>query len=103
VDRLDGNAHFTFPGCEGDSLLLLLDAAGISVSTGSACQAGVAEPSHVLIGMGLSEEEARGALRFTLGSTSTDADVDALLAALPAAHEGASRAGLAGRDIGLTV
>jgi cysteine desulfurase len=103
VDRLEGNAHFTFPGCEGDSLLLLLDAAGISVSTGSACQAGVAEPSHVLIGMGLSEEEARGALRFTLGSTSTDADVDALLAALPAAHEGASRAGLAGRDIGLTV
>jgi cysteine desulfurase len=95
--RLDNNAHFTFPGCEGDSLLFLLDAAGISVSTGSACQAGIPEASHVLLGMGLSESEARGALRFTLGHTSTVADVDALLAALPAAHKRALRAGFAAR------
>ena len=98
VDRLSNNAHFTFPGCEGDSLLFLLDAAGVSVSTGSACQAGIPEASHVLLGMGLTETEARGALRFTLGHTTTQADVDALLAALPDAHERALRAGLAARD-----
>jgi cysteine desulfurase len=100
ADRLDNNAHFTFPGCEGDSLLYLLDAAGVSVSTGSACQAGIPEASHVLLGMGLDEEEARGALRFTLGHTSTQADVDALLSALPAAYEKALRAGLSTRDVG---
>jgi len=96
--RLPGNAHFTFPGCEGDSLLFLLDVAGVSVSTGSACQAGIPEPSHVLRAMGHSAGEARGALRITLGRTSTDADVDAFLAALPAAHEQALRAGLADRE-----
>lgn len=95
--RLPGNAHFSFPGCEGDSLLFLLDAAGVAVSTGSACQAGVPEPSHVLLAMGRSEEEARGALRITLGRTTTDADVDAFLAALPAAYERAARAGMASR------
>lgn len=99
-DRLPGNAHFSFPGCEGDSLLFLLDVAGVSVSTGSACQAGIPEPSHVLRAMGRSEIEARGALRMTLGHTSTDADVDALLAALPAAYAQASRAGLADRAPG---
>lgn len=95
--RLPGNAHFSFPGCEGDSLLFLLDAAGVAVSTGSACQAGVPEPSHVLIAMGRSEADARGALRITIGHTSTDADVDAFLAALPAAHAQAAKAGLAAR------
>ncbi|MCU1408020.1 MAG: cysteine desulfarase [Microbacteriaceae bacterium] len=99
--RLPGNAHFTFPGCEGDSLLFLLDAAGVSVSTGSACQAGIPEPSHVLRAMGRSEVEARGALRITLGRTTTDADVDAFLAALPAAYAQASRAGLADRAPGV--
>lgn len=93
TDRLPGNAHFTFPGCEGDSLLFLLDMAGVSVSTGSACTAGVSELSHVLLGMGVPEREARGALRFSLGSTSTDADVDALLAALPTALTRARAAG----------
>ena len=97
IIRLPGNAHFSFAGCEGDSLLFLLDAAGVSVSTGSACQAGVPEPSHVLRAMGRSEIESRGALRITLGHTSTDADVDALLAALPAAHAQALRAGMADR------
>ncbi|MGO4341609.1 cysteine desulfurase family protein [Pedococcus sp. 2YAF34] len=95
--RLPGNAHLLVPGCEGDSLLYLLDAAGVECSTGSACQAGVPQPSHVLLAMGLPESSARGALRLTLGHTSTDADVDALLAALPAAVERARRAsGLAG-------
>jgi cysteine desulfurase len=95
VDRLPGNVHFTFPGCEGDSLLYLLDVAGFSVSTGSACQAGVPEASHVLLGMGLSEADARGALRMTLGDETTEAEIDALVAALPDAVERASRAGMA--------
>ncbi|WP_065962114.1 cysteine desulfurase family protein [Curtobacterium sp. UCD-KPL2560] len=97
VDRLPGNAHFTFPGCEGDSLLFLLDAAGVAVSTGSACQAGVPEASHVLLAMGLDEQDARGALRITLGHTSTEADVDAFLAALPDAVARAGAAGMASR------
>ena len=96
--RLPGNAHFTFPGCEGDSLLFLLDVAGFSVSTGSACQAGVPEASHVLTAMGLSEADARGALRFTLGHETTDAEVDALVAALPSAVSRASLAGLSDRE-----
>ena len=95
ADRLPGNAHFTFSGCEGDSLLFLLDMAGIESSTGSACNAGVPRPSHVLLAMGLTEHEARGAQRFTLGHTSTEADVDALLAALPAAWAQAKKAGMA--------
>jgi cysteine desulfurase len=98
VDRLPGNAHFTFPGCEGDSLLFLLDAAGVAVSTGSACQAGVPEASHVLLAMGLSEQDARGALRITLGHTTTDADVDAFLTALPDAVARAGAAGMASRE-----
>lgn len=93
-ERLPSNAHFSFPGCEGDALLLLLDAQGVACSTGSACSAGVAEPSHVLLAMGADEAVARSSLRFTLGHTSTVADVDALVAALPAAVERARRAGL---------
>jgi cysteine desulfurase len=93
--RLPGNAHFTFEGCEGDSLLYLLDVAGFAVSTGSACQAGVPEASHVLLAMGLSEEQARGALRFTLGTDTTQAEVDALRAVLPGVVEQARAAGLA--------
>lgn len=98
VDRLPGNAHFTFEGCEGDSLLYLLDVAGFAVSTGSACQAGVPEASHVLLAMGLSEADARGALRFTLGHDTTEAEVDALLAVLPGVVEQARAAGLAARE-----
>jgi cysteine desulfurase len=95
VDRLPGNAHFAFPGCEGDSLLMLLDARGIECSTGSACSAGVAQPSHVLLAMGLDPSQARGSLRFSLGHSSTGADVDALLGALPVAVERSRRAVLA--------
>jgi len=92
--RLPGNAHFTFPGCEGDSLLYLLDARGVECSTGSACQAGVPQPSHVLLAMGVSPEAARGALRFSLGWSSTEGDVAALGEAIGAAVDRARRAGL---------
>ena len=95
--RLPGNAHFSFPGCEGDALLLLLDAAGVDCSTGSACTSGIPEPSHVLLAMGADEQAARGSLRFSLGRTSTIEDIDRLVAALPAAVERASRAGTARR------
>jgi len=90
--RLPGNAHFSFPGCEGDALLLLLDAKGIACSTGSACTAGVAEPSHVLLAMGADESPARGSLRFSLGHTTTQADVDALGAVIGEAVARARRA-----------
>ncbi|MFD3591543.1 cysteine desulfurase family protein [Nocardia sp. NPDC058640] len=96
ADRLPGNAHFTFPGCEGDSLLMLLDAAGIECSTGSACNAGVASPSHVLIAMGVQPWQARSSLRFTLGHTSTESDVETLLTVLPQVIDRARAAGLAG-------
>ncbi|WP_225729662.1 MULTISPECIES: cysteine desulfurase family protein [unclassified Nocardia] len=99
--RLPGNAHFTFPGCEGDSLLMLLDAAGIECSTGSACNAGVATPSHVLIAMGVPAWQARGSLRFSLGHTTTRADTDALLRVLPQVVERAMAAGLAGAKGGV--
>jgi cysteine desulfurase len=93
--RLPGNAHFTFRGCEGDALLMLLDANGIECSTGSACTAGVAQPSHVLIAMGADPASARGSLRLSLGHTSVDADIDAVLQVLPGAVDRARRAALA--------
>lgn len=95
--RLAGNAHLRVPGCEGDSLLYLLDAAGVACSTGSACTAGVPRPSHVLLAMGVSEEDARGSLRLSLGHTSTEADVDRFLEVLPGAVERAQSASAAGR------
>lgn len=97
-DRLPGNAHLLFPGAVGESLLFLLDMAGVAASTGSACQAGVAEPSHVVIAMGRSERDARSVLRFSLGRTSTDADVDAVLAAIEDAYIRASGAGTDARS-----
>ncbi len=101
VHRLPGNVHLRFPGCEGDSLLMLLDAQGVECSTGSACSAGVPQASHVLIAMGCTEDEARSSLRFSLGHTSTVADVDAVVAAIGPAVERARQAGaLAGLDQG---
>ena len=91
--RLPGNAHLSFPGCEGDSLLMLLDAQGIECSTGSACTAGVTQPSHVLLAMGADEAVARSSLRFSLGHTSTPSDVDAVVAVIGAVVERARRAG----------
>jgi cysteine desulfurase len=90
--RLPGNAHFSFPGCDGDALLMLLDANGIACSTGSACTAGVAEPSHVLLAMGADDSRARGSLRFSLGHTSTQDDVDALGAVIGEVVDRARRA-----------
>lgn len=92
--HLPGIANLTFAGCEGDALLMLLDAQGVECSTGSACSAGVAQPSHVLIAMGASPAEARGTLRFSLGHSSTEADVAAALDAIAPAVERARRAGL---------
>ncbi len=80
--RLPGNAHIGFPGCEGDSLLMLLDARGIECSTGSACSAGVPQPSHVLLAMGCDDQQARHSLRFSLGHSTTPGDIDALVAAI---------------------
>jgi cysteine desulfurase len=80
--RLPGLAHFSFPGCDGDALLMLLDARGVECSTGSACSAGVARPSHVLLAMGHDEDRAKASLRFSLGHSSTVADVDALVDAI---------------------
>jgi cysteine desulfurase len=94
VDRLPGNAHFCFPGCEGDALLMLLDAKGVECSTGSACSAGVAQPSHVLLAMGADAATARGSLRFSLGHTSTQSDVDRLAEVIAPVVERARRAGL---------
>ncbi len=94
--RLPGNAHFSFPGCEGDSLLMLLDARGIECSTGSACSAGVPQPSHVLLAMGRSDDEARSSLRFSLGHTSTPADIEAVVEAIgPCVERARAAQGLA--------
>ncbi|MEV7009898.1 cysteine desulfurase family protein [Streptosporangium sp. NPDC051022] len=94
VNRLPGNAHFSFPGCEGDALLMLLDAKGVECSTGSACSAGVAQPSHVLLAMGADAVRARGSLRFSLGHTSIAADVDRVADVIGLVVERARRAGL---------
>ena len=96
VHRLPGNAHLSFPGCEGDALLMLLDARGVECSTGSACDAGVPQASHVLLAMGADEAAARSSLRFSLGHTSTEADVDTLVEAIGPAVERARAAGQAG-------
>jgi len=92
-DRLPGNAHFSFPGCEGDALLMLLDARGIACSTGSACTAGVARPSHVLLAMGADEARASGSLRFSFGARSTREDCVAVGAVIGEAVDRARRAG----------
>jgi cysteine desulfurase len=94
TERLPGIAHLSFPGCEGDSLLMLLDARGVECSTGSACSAGVAQPSHVLLAMGASAVQARGSLRLSLGHTSDEADVAAVVEAIGPAVERARRAGI---------
>ncbi len=91
--RLPGNAHLSFPGCEGDSLLMLLDAQGIECSTGSACSAGVPQASHVLLAMGRDDATARSSLRFSLGHSSVPADVDRVITAIAPAVRRACSAG----------
>jgi cysteine desulfurase len=95
--RLPNNAHFRFPGCLGDSLLFLLDTEGVSISTGSACTAGVSGPSHVVLSLGADNDEAMGTLRITLGHTTQEQDIEAFLKAFPKAYEGAKKAGLTRR------
>ena len=89
--RVPGNLNVCIPGADGETLLLLLDGAGIACSSGSACQSGAMDPSHVLLAIGVSRELADGSLRFTLGRTSSDADVDAVLEVLPGIVEKARR------------
>jgi len=81
--RLPGIVNVTFPGTQSDSLLLLMDSEKVSCSTGAACSAGVHRPSHVLLAMGHTEVTAQSSLRFSLGATSTEADVDFALSVLP--------------------
>jgi cysteine desulfurase len=95
--RLPGNAHLSFPGAEGDALLMLLDARGVECSTGSACSAGVARPSHVLLAIGADTDRARSSLRFTLGHTTTRSDVRAVLDVLGPVVDRARRAGMGSR------
>ena len=83
TERLAGNAHFRFEGVEGESLVLMMREAGISVATGSACSSKTLEPSHTLISCGLLHEEAHGSLQFTFGRWSEESDVDRVLDVLP--------------------
>jgi cysteine desulfurase len=83
--RSAGHAHFRFTGIESESLLVLLDDAGVCASAGSACASGAMEPSHVLLAMGIDATDALGSLRLTLGPSTTDAEIDVALAAVPAA------------------
>jgi cysteine desulfurase len=95
--RLPGNAHVSFPGAEGDALLMLLDARGVECSTGSACSAGVARPSHVLLAVGADTDRARSSLRFSLGHTTTERDIQAVLDVLGPVVDRARRAGMGSR------
>jgi cysteine desulfurase len=85
--KVAGNCHLSFAGVESEALLVLLDGAGVCASAGSACTSGAVEPSHVLTAMGVPAERAMGALRLSLGATSTDADVDLALDVIPPAVE----------------
>lgn len=92
---LPGHLHMSFPGAEGDSLIMLLDAAGVDASTGSACSAGVNRASHVLTAMGVPVDVARGALRLTIGADIADEQVEYLAGILPRVVEQARAAGMA--------
>ncbi len=80
--RVPGNVNFSFWGIEGESLLLMLDLHGICASSGSACTSGSLDPSHVLLALGLSHEEAHGSLRISLSGENTKEDIDAIIEAL---------------------
>jgi len=89
--RLPGNVHFVFPGCAAEAMMFVLDSHGVQASNGSACSAGIAQPSHVLMAMGRTQNDAAATMRFSLGHTSTQADVDALITILPDAVDRARR------------
>ncbi|MFW2513222.1 cysteine desulfurase family protein [Demequina sp. SO4-13] len=90
-ERLPGNVHFVFPGCAAEAMMFVLDSHGVEASNGSACSAGVAQASHVLIAMGRTEGDAASTMRFSLGHTSTQEDIDALVAVLPEAVDRARK------------
>lgn len=90
--RVPGNLNVSFPGASGETLLLLLDAAGIACSSGSACQSGALDPSHVLLAIGLPPRLADASIRFSLGRASTEEDVSAVLEVLPEIVERARKA-----------
>ena len=83
TERLPGNSNISFEFIEGESLLLLLDMAGICASTGSACSSASLEPSHVLLTIGVPVEQAHGSLRLSIGRDTTDEDIDYVLEKLP--------------------
>ncbi len=83
--RTAGHLHLRFAGIEAEALVVLLDEAGVAVSAGAACSSGAVEASHVLESMGLQREEATGGIRFSLGVTTTEADIDHALAVVPGA------------------
>lgn len=87
VNRLPGNVSFCFEGIEGESLLLLLDAAGICASSGSACTSGSLDPSHVLLAIGRPHEVAHGSLRLTIDAGNTEEEIDKIIEAVPAVVE----------------
>jgi cysteine desulfurase len=89
ADRVEHNAHLIFPGTQSDNLLFLLDQEGVSVSAGSACQAGVLGASHVLVAMGHPDDLASACLRITLGHTTTASDAERLIEAIIKIHPGA--------------
>jgi cysteine desulfurase len=83
VPVLPGHLHLCLPGIEREELLVALGAAGVCASGGSSCASGALEPSHVLAAMGVPRRAAEGAVRFSIGSTTTDADIDRALAVVP--------------------
>ena len=89
---LPGIVNVTFPGTENDAMLLLLDSKGISCSAGSACSAGVPRPSHVLVAMGLTEEQADASLRISIGVTNTQSEIDQVISVLPSVIQRARKA-----------
>lgn len=92
---LPGHLHLSFPGAEGDSMIMLLDSLGVEASTGSACSSGVNRASHVLLAMGVDERDARGSLRLTVGRTTTAEDVDHLVGHIAEVVGRARKAGMA--------
>jgi cysteine desulfurase len=93
--KVAGNAHLSFEGVEAETLLVALDEAGVYAAAGSSCSSGATEPSHVLAAMGVPEARALASVRFSLGASSVDADVDAALAVVPAAVARLRAAGVA--------
>jgi len=83
--RTPNTCNMTFPGIEGEALIIALDLKGLACSTGAACSSGAVEPSHVLTAIGLSASEARASIRFSLGRHTTEAEINAALELVPAA------------------